>query len=184
MEWAQGHPHPSSKVPTRYLHQLPPSRAEQEAKAGTPGPVALQRGLWHLGGCPIPAPTGKWGQAGCHHIWASMSPKENSSFGKSLKAHIPQRASSPSAVTRWIWYSEFWSIWRRTWYDLQRGNRERLPSRETKFCQHLCHQPHRRYYSLNQHFGSTPRGDNTLRWRYFYAHLRVLHQTRLRSLSC
>lgn len=39
----------------------------------------------------------------------------------SQKPCIPQRASSPSAGTSWIWYSEVWSIWTQTWCDLQGG---------------------------------------------------------------
>lgn len=148
--------------------------------------MALQRGFWLLGGCPVLAPT-VHSQPWARRLPPDLGkhgPRRKSSFGKSLKAHVPQRASSPSAVTRWIWYSEFWSIWRRTWCDLQRGNRDRLPGKETKFFPYLCHQPHCHYYSLSQHFGSALRGNNTLTWHYFCAHPSVLHQNRLTSLSC
>lgn len=138
-------PHPSSEMPTGYLRLLPPSKAEHEAEAGS-APWALASWIalpWH------PPATASRGHAGGHPIWASTAPGGKLSFGKSLKARLPQRASSPSAVTRWIWYSEFWSIWRRTWCDLQRGKRDRLRGKETKFFPCLCHQPHCCYYSLN-----------------------------------
>lgn len=54
------------------------------------------------------------------------------------------------------------------WCDLQQGNRDRLPGKETKLFPYLCHQPHCHYYSLNQHFGSMLRGDKT----FVFVHIR------------
>lgn len=121
VEWAQGSQwsgqqgHPTlHEMSAGYLLLLPLSRAGHEVEAGTA--LALQCGLWLLGGCSVLTPT-----AQCQ-LWVCREPPQLGKhgpggklpFGKSLKACVPQRASSPSAVTRWIWYSEFWSIWRWT----------------------------------------------------------------------
>lgn len=91
------------------------------------GVVALQDGDICPGThCPQ-KPWARW----LPHL-GKCSPMGKLSFGKSLKAHVPQRASSPSAATRGIWYLEFWSIWRWMWCDLQQGNRDRLPGKESK----------------------------------------------------
>lgn len=107
-----------------------PRRAGAGTAAGScgsaPGALAAQ-------GCLVlhPLPTDSHGARWLPHL-GRYSPMGKLSLGKSLKAHIPQRASSPSAVTRGIWYSEFWSIWRWMWCDLQQGNRDRLPGKGSK----------------------------------------------------
>lgn len=93
---------------------------------------------------------------------------------------IPQRASSPSAGTSWIWYSEVWSIWMQTWCDLQGGKGDITSKTEQVLSVSL---PLPLLQPQPTLWVNAKRG-YTLTWHYSCAHLRILHQNRLTSLFC
>lgn len=144
----------SSRIPISSL----PRRAGVDTAVGSCGSATRALASWR---CLILTPIAhRQPRARRLPHLGKHNPTGKLSFGKSLKAHVPQRASSPSAVTRGIWYSEFWSIWRWMWCDLQQGNRDRLTGKESKFFPYFCHQPP--CYSLNQYFGSALKRSNTV----------------------
>lgn len=93
---------------------------------------------------------------------------------------VPQRASSPSAGTSWIWYSEVWSIWTQTWCDLQGGKGDITSKTEQVLSVSL---PLPLLQPQPMLWVNAKRG-NTLTWHYSCAQPRVLHQNRLTSLFC
>lgn len=95
-------PHPSSEMPAGYLCLLPPSRAECEAEVGT---SFSRRELWlRRVGCGFSKGPGTLCLQPAVSMLVATTSGQVWPQGKTLlwqkPKHVPQRASSPSAVTR------------------------------------------------------------------------------------